>query len=96
VTPPISDIDGIERSLHEAHGFLVDKEDGTALGVVDDVALDESGRVARIDVCGGWFGRRRLTFDLGEVVSVSPAARRVVVSRAAVRRSSAPSRLLWK
>ena len=95
MTPPISDIDGIERSLHEAHGFLVDTEDGREVGVVDDVALDESRRVARIDVCGSWFGRRRLTFDLGDVVSVSPAARRVVVSSAAVRRLSAPSRLLW-
>jgi uncharacterized protein YrrD len=96
VTPPIFDIDAIEQALHEAHGFLVDTEDGTEVGVVDDVALDESGRVERIDVCGGWFGRRRLTFDLGDVVSVSPAARHVVVSSAAVRRSSAPSRLLWK
>jgi uncharacterized protein YrrD len=93
---PVSDLEGIERALHEAHGFLVDAEDGTEVGIVDDVTLDESGRVVQIDVCGGWFGRRRLSFEVGDVLSVSPARRRIVVSHAAARRSSAPLSLLWK
>lgn len=83
-------IDGteIERVLREAEGFLVDAEDATEVGIVDDVVLDDAGRVVRIDVFGGWFGRRRFTFEVGDVLRVSPAGRRVIVSTAAVRRIS--------
>ena len=76
----------IEQGLRGCLAFLVDAEDGTEVGVVDDVLFDSEGRVAQIDVRSGWFGRGRRTFDLTDVVAVAPSRRLVVVSNAAVAR----------
>jgi hypothetical protein len=75
----------IERLARLSGDYLVDAEDGTQLGVVDEVLCDEAGAV-RIEVGCGWFGRRRLTFELDDVVSVSPSRRLLVVSDASVAR----------
>ena len=77
---PVHDLIRIEACLRSSHGFLVDTLDGRELGVVDDVEVDqETGRIRTIEVCGGWFGRRRWTIDVTEVVTVYPALRRLVV-----------------
>jgi hypothetical protein len=83
---PILDLVRIEAVLRASHGFLVDDEDAIEVGVVDDVFVDEHGHVLAIVVCGGWFGRRRWTFDVGDVVAVSPALRRIVVENESTRR----------
>ena len=75
-----------ERVVSVSQAFLVDAEDGTEVGVVDQVVLDDAGRVVRFDVGCGWFGRRRRTFHLDDVVAVLPARRLLVVSNASVAR----------
>jgi uncharacterized protein YrrD len=82
----------VERALRESEAYLADGEDGTEVGVVDKVLFDEAGRVAGIEVCAGWFGRRRLTFDVRDVIAVWPRRRRVYLSDAAVARTQDPSR----
>lgn len=82
----ILDVVRIETILRGSHGFLVDDEGAVEVGVVDDVLVDDEGHVLEIAVCGGWFGRRRWTFNLGEIVAVSPALRRIVVETEATRR----------
>jgi sporulation protein YlmC with PRC-barrel domain len=75
----------VEAYLRSAHGFLVDATDGREIGVVDDVIEDPAtGRVVRLDVRGGWFGRRRTVIDVRDVQQVSPASRRIVVATSAV------------
>lgn len=75
----------VEAYLRSAHGFLVDTTDGREIGVVDDVIEDPAtGRVVRLDVRGGWFGRRRTVIDAGEVQQISPASRRIVVATSAL------------
>ena len=76
----------IERVVGRSEAFLVDAEDGTEVGVVDNVQLDTGGHVAQIDVCSGWFGRRRQVFYLDDVVAVSPSRRLLVVSNTSVTR----------
>ena len=76
----------IELLVRDSDYFLVDAEDGTDVGVVDNV-LDEAGRFAHIEVVSGWFGRRRLTLDLADVVAVSPSRRLLVVSNESVARA---------
>lgn len=71
----------VQWALRESEAFLVDAEDGSEVGVVDKVLL-ESGRVAGIEVCVGWFGRRRWTFSAADVVAVWPERRRLFVSDA--------------
>ena len=81
---------GVERLsfdayLRSSHGFLVDTTRGRELGIVDDVVTDpRTGRVLQIEVCGGWFGRRRTTIDARSVRGVYPEARRLVVASAVV------------
>lgn len=76
-----------DADLRSSHGFLVDSEDAREVGVVDDVAFDAaSGRVASIDVCGGWFGRRRWTVPVDEVIAIHLHERRIVVTNASVGR----------
>ena len=76
----------IELVVSVSAAFLVDAEDGTRVGVVDEVLFDDAGRVAQIDVCSGWFGRQRRAFYLADVVAVSPSQRFLVVSNASVAR----------
>ena len=76
----------IELLVRDSDDFLVDAEDGTEVGLVDKVLFDEAGQVAHIEVGCGWFGRRRLTLDLGDVVAVSPSRRLLVVSNESVAR----------
>jgi hypothetical protein len=76
----------IELLVRDSADFLVDAEDGTEVGVVDRVLVDEAGQVAEIEVGCGWFGRRRLTLDLRDVVAVSPSRRLLVVSNEWVAR----------
>ncbi len=71
----------VEAYLRSAHGFLVDTQDGREVGVVDDVITDPAtGLVAHLEVCGGWFGRRRTRIDVRDIREVSPASRRIVVA----------------
>ena len=76
----------IESLVSRSGAFLVDAEDGTRVGVVDEILFDDAGRVAQIDVCSGWFGRHRRAFYLADVVAVSPSQRFLVVSNASVAR----------
>ena len=79
----------VEAYLRSAHGFLVDTTDGREIGVVDDVIGDPAtGRVVKLDVRGGWFGRRRTVIDVRDVQQVSPASRRIVVATNAVPEQS--------
>jgi hypothetical protein len=80
----------IESVVSGSEAFLVDAEDGTRVGVVDEILFDDAGRVAQIDVCSGWFGRRRWAFDLADVVVVSPSQRLLVVSDASIARLKPP------
>jgi hypothetical protein len=77
----------IERAVSRSGAFLVDAEDGTEVGVVDQVLLDHAGRAVQIDVGCGWFGRRRRTFDVEDVVAISPSRRLLVVTNASVARA---------
>ena len=70
----------IERAVSRSEAFLVDADDGTDVGVVDKVRLDHEGRVSRIDVRSGWFGRRLHLFGIDDVVAVFPPERLLVVS----------------
>lgn len=80
-----SDRLAMDAYLRSAHGFLVDTSRGRELGVVEDVVIEQqTGRVLTIEVCGGWFGRRRRTIDVGNVEAVFPAQRRLVVAESAV------------
>lgn len=74
-----------EAQLRSAHGFLVDTVDGREVGVVEDVTLDPAtGRVVRLEVCGGWFGRRRRTIAVDEISQLFPRERRITVARTVV------------
>ena len=81
----------IERAGSRSEAFLVDADDGTDVGVVDKVRLDHEGRVSRIDVRGGWFGRRLHLFGIDDVVAVFPPERLLVVSSASVARPTQPA-----
>jgi hypothetical protein len=76
----------IEQTVSRSGAYLVDAADGTEVGVVDQVLFDDVGRPTRIDVTCGWFGRRRCTFDVDDVVAVYPSGRLLVVSNEAVGR----------
>lgn len=82
----------IEPVVREAADFLVDTENGAGVGVVEEVLVDADGAVAQIVVCSGWFGRRRRTFALQDVVSVSPSRRLLVVSEASAARAEPDAR----
>ncbi|HEV3478669.1 MAG TPA: PRC-barrel domain-containing protein [Gaiellaceae bacterium] len=78
---PVHDLIQVEASLRSSHDFLVDSVDGREIGVVDEVEVDvNTGRVRAIDVCSGWFGRRRSTIPVEAIVAVYPGLRRLVVS----------------
>lgn len=76
----------IELVVSSSEAFLVDAEDGTRVGVVDEIVFDDAGRVTHIEVCSGWFGRQRRAFDLADVVAALPSQRLLVVSDASVAR----------
>jgi PRC-barrel domain len=81
----------LQRAIRESEDFLVESEDGTKVGVVDKVILDDSGGVAAIEVGVGWLGRRRWTFGAADVVAVLPARRRLYVSEASLARVRDPA-----
>jgi hypothetical protein len=69
-----------EAQLRSAHGFLVDTVDGREVGIVEEVELDpRTERVVRLEVCGGWFGRRRRIIDVDDVSGIYPRERRLTV-----------------
>ena len=84
--------DLIERALRTSEAFLVDSESGSDAGVVERVIFDEAGHVTGIEVAVGWFGRKRWTFAVTDVVTVLPTLRRLVISdsSAARMRTSSP------
>jgi hypothetical protein len=71
----------VEAQLRSTYGFLVDTTDGREVGIVDEVVFDEDDHVVRLEVCGGWFGRRRRVVTVGDVVEMFPAERRLIVLR---------------
>jgi hypothetical protein len=80
----------VEREVIRSGAYLVDAADGTEVGVVDQVLIDDAGRPTRIDVTCGWFGRRRCSFNVDDVVAVYPSGRLLIVSiEAAARRQDA-------
>lgn len=74
----------VEAQVRSTYGFLVDTTDGREVGVVDEVVVDEDDHVVRLEVCGGWFGRRRRTVTVHDVVEIFPADRRLTVLRSFV------------
>lgn len=80
----------IERVLVLSGAYLVDAADGTEVGVVDEVFLDDAGRAAWLEVACGWFGRRRCTFNVDDVVAVYPSERLLIVSNASAARRQDP------
>jgi uncharacterized protein YrrD len=78
----------VEAYLRSAHGFLVDATDGREIGVVDDVIEEPATGRVRLEVRGGWFGRRRTVIDARDVQQVSPASRRIVVATSVVPEQS--------
>ena len=80
----------IDGAVVWSEAYLVDAADGTELGVVDQVLLDDVGQQARIEVRCGWFGRRRCCFSVDDVIGVYPSARLLIVSNdSAARRQDA-------
>jgi hypothetical protein len=74
----------LEAQLRSTYGFLVDTTDGREVGIVDEVMLDDDARLVQLEVCGGWFGRRRRTVRVDDVVEIFPADRRLIVLRSVV------------
>lgn len=74
----------VESQLRSSYGFLVDTTEGREVGIVDEVVVDEAGHVVRLEVCGGWFGRRRRVVKAGDVVELFPLERRLIVLRSVV------------
>lgn len=74
----------VEAQLRSTYGFLVDTTDSREVGIVDEVIVDENDRVVRLEVCGGWFGRRRRTVRIDDVVEIFPGERRLIVLRSVV------------
>ena len=80
----------IDGAVVWSGAYLVDAADGTEVGVVDQVLLDDAGRPAQIDVRCGWFGRRLCTFNVDDVVAVYPSGRLLIVSNEAAARRQDP------
>jgi hypothetical protein len=63
--------------------FLVDCEDGTPVGVVEDVVTDAEGTIIGMIVAVGGMLRRRVTsITPDEIVAIRPLERRIIISRA--------------
>jgi hypothetical protein len=77
-----------ETLLLQSHGFLVDAIPDEAVGVVDDVIVDEDGHPSALVVSAGWFGRRRLTVPVAEVDEICPGDRRLRIRRSAAALAS--------
>ena len=83
---PAPDLPPLDESIRNAHGFLVDTTHGREVGVVEDIVVDPAtGKVVRIEVCGGWFGRRRRTIAPYQVEAIDPSIRLLVVAESAVQ-----------
>jgi hypothetical protein len=80
----------IEQAVSGSGAFLVDTADGTEVGVVDEVVLDHAGRPVRVEVTCGWFGRRRCSFDIDDIVAAYPLERLLVVLSSAAARGQDP------
>jgi hypothetical protein len=79
---PARKIDPGVIGLAACHEFLVDCEDGTSFGVVDDVVF-AAGRPVALLVAVGRFGRRIVHMAPEEVVEIHPEERRLTVERRA-------------
>lgn len=75
-------------ALMACHEFLVDREDGTPLGVVDDVVLTDDGDLVALLVAVGWFGRRIIRVAPEEVVAIQPEDRRLTVEQCTESKSA--------
>ena len=80
-TTPGHRVEPSPAALAACHEFLVDREDGTPLGVVDDVVLADDGHLVALLVAVGWFGRRIIRVAPEEVVSIQPEERRLTVKQ---------------
>jgi hypothetical protein len=78
----------VEAQLRGTYGFLVDTINSREVGIVDEVIIDEDGRVVCLVVCGGWFGRRRRTVKVDDVVKIFPGERRLIVLHSVVEDES--------
>jgi hypothetical protein len=81
-----------EARLLQSHGYLVDAIPDEAVGVVEDVLVDEHGHPSALVVSAGWFGRRRLTVPVDEIDEICPGDRRLRVRRSAAALASEPDR----
>jgi hypothetical protein len=71
-----------EYWLSRCHGFLVETPTGDAIGVVDDVHVDQpSGQAISVAVAAGWFGRRRFSVPADNVRVILPHERRLLIDR---------------
>jgi hypothetical protein len=77
------------RWLAASYGFLVDCVDGTSYGVVEEVDLDDEGRVDALLVVPDHAAHGLDRVPAGDVVEVLPLERRVIVDR---RRPDRPRR----
>jgi PRC-barrel domain len=74
------DVPDPEQILVACQGFVADGSDGEALGVIEDVEVDEAtGLASTFVLATGWFGRRRLRVPAEHVELVAPNERRVVL-----------------
>jgi len=72
----------VDRLAH-LRDFLVDCEDGTPFGVVDDVVIDADGTIIGLRVAVSGVVRRRVTsITPDEIVAIRPLERRILISRA--------------
>jgi hypothetical protein len=72
----------VDRVAH-LRDFLVDCEDGTPVGVVEDVLTDADGTITEMLVAVGGLVRPRVTsITPDEIVAIRPLERRIIVSRA--------------
>lgn len=74
------DVPDPEEVLVACQSFVADGTDGEALGVIDDVEVDDAtGLASTLILATGWFGRRRLRVPAEHVELIAPDERRVVL-----------------
>lgn len=67
---------GLE-SLDVLVDYLVERDEGSILGVVDGVECESAGNPASLMVEDGWFGRRKRRISIGAIWAVDHVGRRV-------------------
>lgn len=70
------------QPLEELRSYHVDTAEG-AVGVLDGVERDESGRPTSLVVAQGWFGRHRLDVSLEHLVGIDHSSRRIELAEGA-------------